>query len=478
MISDRSPEKQGGLILQPKPAWIAILGLVSLTILGTLAGAGGIIRLIFPLGAFAVGLFLYKRYPILYHGFFWWLWFLTPFLGRIIDYRNGWDPSRLILLAPYLVALLTLETFLRHLPRANSLGGLPLILAFVAVCYGFFIGLINGSPIVVVRNFLDWLIPITYSFYILVNWRDYPSYRENFQRVFLWGTLIMGAYGIFQYIVAPEWDRYWLIESGMSSSAGNPEPFGMRIWSTMNSHAPFATAMQAGLLLLLTSQGALRNLAAIVGSLAFLMTMVRSNWGAFCVALLLFFPSLNQKLQIRLIATILILASCIFPLTKIEPFSTNLNNRIQTISSLQEDSSFQDRKGLFDLSIKYALSDYLGQGIGSGGAYDEKTGNWVSASIDNGLLVLLFTLGWFGTILYLAGLIPMLLNVLRVPEVSFDSFMSGARALGISYCSLLIFGGATAGISGIFLWGFLAITMAGNKYHQNQRIVGSQTQGL
>jgi O-Antigen ligase len=470
MISNRLPQKGESLILQTKPAWIAILGLVSFTILVTLAGAGSTLRLIFPLGSFAVGLFLYKRYPILYHGFFWWLWFLTPFLGRIIDYRNGWDPSRLILLAPYLVALLTLETFLRHLPKANSVGGLPLVLAFVAVCYGFFIGLINGSPVVVVRNFLDWLIPITYSFYLLVNWRDYPSYRENFQRVFLWGTLIMGAYGIFQYIVAPEWDRYWLIESGMFTSNGSAEPFGMRIWSTMNSAGPFAITMQAGLLLLLTSRRALRTPAAIVGSLAFLMTLVRSSWGSFCIALLVFLPSLNQKLQKRLIATILMLAICIFPLTKIEPFSTNLNKRIETISNLQEDVSFQDRKGLFDLGIQYALSEYLGQGIGSGGAYDEKTGKWVSASIDNGLLVLLFTLGWFGTILYLAGLIPMLSTVLKVSEVNFDSFLSGARALGISYCSQLIFGGAMTGIAGIFLWGFLAITVAGSKYHQDERI--------
>jgi hypothetical protein len=473
MISDSSPEKWKVLLLQSKPAWIAILGLISLTILGTLAGAGSIIRLLFPMGSLAVGIFLYKQYPILYHGFFWWLWFLTPFLSRVVDYRNGWDPSRLILLAPYLVALLTLDTFLRYLPRAKSLGALPLVMGFTAVCYGFLIGLINGSPIAVIRSFLDWLMPITYSFYILVNWRDYPSYRQNFQRVFLWGTLVMGAYGIFQYIVAPEWDKYWLIESGMFSSAGNPEPFGMRIWSTMNSQGPFATTMQAGLLLLLTSQGSLRIPAAIVGSLAFLMTMVRSNWGGFFVALLLFLPSLNQKLQIRLITTILILVVCIFPLTTIEPFSTNINRRMQTISNLNEDASFQDRKGLFEISLQFALSEYLGQGIGSGGAYDAKSGKWVSASIDNGFLVLLFTLGWFGTIIYLAGLIPMLLNVLKVSEVSFDPFMSGARALGISYCSLLLFGGAIAGITGVFLWGFLSITLAGNKYYQNQSSINS-----
>jgi hypothetical protein len=478
MSSNTKPESRLSLLLQPRPAWIAIFGLVFLTILGTFSGMGSLMRLIFPIGSLGIGTFLYQRYPILYNGFFWWLWFLTPFLARIIDFRNGWDPSRLILLAPYLVSLLLLKTFFQHLPRANHIGGGPLIMAFVAVCYGLLIGLVNGTPIVVVRNFLDWLIPIIYGFHLLVNWKDYPKYRQNFQRVFVWGTLVMGAYGIFQYIVAPEWDRYWLIESGMFSSAGNPEPFGMRIWSTMNSQGPFATTMQAGLLLLLTSQGSLRIPAAIVGFLSFLMTLVRSNWGAFCLALVIFLPSLNQKLQMRLIVTILTLAICIIPFTTIEPFASNLNTRLQTISNLEQDGSFQDRKGLFEIAIQFALSEYVGRGIGSGGAYDQKTGKWVSASIDNGILVLLFTIGWLGTIVYLAGLIPMLLNVLKISEVSFDPFLSGTRALSISYCALLIFGGAVVGGTGIFLWGFLSITVAGSKYYQNQSIITSQNKNI
>jgi hypothetical protein len=473
MISNTTSESGLSLIPQSRPAWIAILGLVLLTTLGTFAGAGSLMRVFFPIGSLAVGAFLYQRYPILYHGFFWWLWFLTPFLARIIDLRNGWDPSRLILLAPYLVSLILLNTFFQNLPRAHYLGGRPLVMAFAAVCYGLLIGLINGTPIVVIRNFLDWLIPITYGFYLLVNWQDYPNYRQNLQRVFLWGTLIMGSYGIFQYTVAPEWDRYWLMESGMFSSAGNPEPFGMRIWSTMNAPGPFATTMQAGLLLLLTNQGLLRIPAAIVGFLAFLMTMVRSNWGAFCIALLLFLPSLNQKLQIRLIATLLTLIIIIIPLTTIEPFASNLNTRLQTISNLEQDGSFQDRKGFFEIAIQFALSEYVGQGIGSGGAYDQKTGKWVSASIDNGILVLLYTIGWLGTIIYMAGLIPMLLSVLEISEACFDPFLSGTRALGISYCTLLIFGGAVVGGTGIFLWGFLSITVAGNKYYQNQSSINS-----
>jgi O-Antigen ligase len=474
MTLDRASKGRFSPLFEPKPAWMAILGLVFLTTLGTLAGGASVMRLFFPVGAFGVGLFLYQRYPILYHGFFWWLWFVTPFLARIIDYRVGWDPSRLILVAPYFVALLYLPDFLRDLPKARSKGALPLVLPFVAVCYGLLLGLINGTPVVVLRNFLDWILPIPYSFHLLANWRDYPKYRQNFQRVFLWGILVMGTYGIYQYIVAPEWDRSWLIESGMFASAGNPEPFEMRIWSTMNSPGVFAGTMQAGLLLLLTSQGALRLPAAVVGILAFLMTFVRSCWGAFLIAILVFIPSLKQQLQMRLFATVLALVICIVPLAAIEPFASKLNTRLETISNLEQDGSYQDRKVLFELGIQVALSEYVGQGIGSGGAFDPKTGKWVSASIDNGLLVLLFTLGWLGTILYMGGLIPMLINVMKVSEVSFDPFMSGARALAISYCSLLIFGGAIAGISGVFLWGFLSITMAGNKYYQNQCEIDSK----
>jgi len=54
-----------------------------------LVGAGGILRLAFPIGSFGVGTFLYLRYPVLYIGFTWWR-FLTP-CRRLIDYQSGWD---------------------------------------------------------------------------------------------------------------------------------------------------------------------------------------------------------------------------------------------------------------------------------------------------------------------------------------------------------------------------------------------------
>ncbi|NEO97067.1 MAG: O-antigen ligase domain-containing protein, partial [Moorea sp. SIO3G5] len=46
--------------LEPAPAWTAILLFVVITILGIIAGAGTIMRILLPVVGFAVGLFLYR----------------------------------------------------------------------------------------------------------------------------------------------------------------------------------------------------------------------------------------------------------------------------------------------------------------------------------------------------------------------------------------------------------------------------------
>jgi hypothetical protein len=244
---------------------MAILILVLFTAVCILAGAGSFLNIAFPVGALVVGAFLYFRYPILYIGFTWWIWFLTAFVRRLVDYRSSYTEPSPLLLAPYLVTALTLVTVFQYLPKARREGGLVFILPLVGISYGFLIGLIYYPPFVATRGFLDWLTPLTFGFHLLVNWQNFPSYYQNIQRTFLWGTLVMGVYGIYQYIVAPEWDRLWLINSGMISSQGLPEPFGMRVWSTMNSVEPFAAVMTAGLLMLFNRPGSFRIRGWLLG---------------------------------------------------------------------------------------------------------------------------------------------------------------------------------------------------------------------
>ncbi len=448
--------------------WLAISSFLLLSVVCYFAGATAVLRLVYPVTALAVAIFLYLRHPILYIGFTWWIWFLTPLAARLVDYRIGWDPTRQMLIAPYLVVCVTVATFLRHSPRASTQGAMPFILAFIGVFYGFLIGLVHNSPLPVARGLLDWLSPILFAFHLFINWRDYPSYRQNIQRIFIWAVLLLGIYAIYQFVVAPEWDRYWLIESKMYTSSGSPEPFGMRVWSTLHSPGPFASIMQTGLLLLFTSSGTLILPASAVGYLSFLLTQVRTSWLGWLLGIVMIFGSVKAHLQMRLMAMILIIIICVIPLTNIEPISDVVTNRLETFSQLEKDTSFNERSESYERNLNLALSNVLGNGLGNTWTLNEKTGQLEVFVIDSGILDMFFTLGWVGAIPYLAGLLLIIFTVFQYAEARFDSFVSTARAISITFCVQLVGYSTMIGLSGMIVWGFLAMAMAAHKYYQHQ----------
>jgi hypothetical protein len=479
MVLKSTQSRGWNLGLQPAMAWTAILGFVLISALGILAGAGSIVRLIYPVGAFVVAVFLYRKYPILYLGFTWWLWFLTPWVRRLIDFRSGWTEPSIVLLAPFLATLVTLATFIQYLPKLYRRDGLPFFLSFIGVIYGCLIGLINSrygldsrvieivlpgetgmnySIISVLVKTLDWITPILFSFHLFVNWKNYPEYRQNMQRTFCWGVLVMGLYGIVQYLVAPEWDRFWLLKVQPPEGRGpfgNPEPLGIRVFSTMNSPGPFAVTMMGGLLLLFTGQGTLRFFAAATGYLTFLLTLVRAVWGGWFISLLIFSSSLKAHLQMRLIITILVIGICVLPLTTIEPFSEVISSRTQTLTNVKKDGSFKDRTGNYERALAPSLLQPLGNGLGLPG-------------VDSAIIDVFMAIGWLGAIPYLGGLFMLVIKLLGCRERRFDSFMSAASAICFAQILMLIFGNGLIGVSGILLWGFLGISLAAHKYYQHQ----------
>ncbi|MGH7998961.1 MAG: O-antigen ligase domain-containing protein, partial [Brasilonema sp.] len=364
LISNTDPTASD--IQQPPPlyAWIAIGALILFTVAGIAAHAASIVRPGYIVLSFAVAIFLYLRYPPMYVGFTWWIWFITPLVSRLIDYYSTFDESRLLLISQYMVTFVTMYTLVKDLPKFSRKGGLPFILAFIGVVYGFLIGLIQTSPITAVRSVLDWLVPIPFAFYLFANWRDYPHYRQSIQRTYLWGVLVTGVYGVVQYLIAPEWDRFWLISTKITSF-GDPEPLKIRLWSTMSSPGPYAVMMMAGLLLLLTCRGPLTIPAAATGYLSFLLTMVRTLWGCWLMGLLSMLASMKPRLQMRLFVTILVMGICVVPLTTMEPFAEAINTRLETLTTLENDDSANVRKKIYEDGLTKALTNPLGNGIGN-----------------------------------------------------------------------------------------------------------------
>ncbi len=451
--------------LQPAPAWTAILGLVLITALGLLVHAGGLLRFGFPAGCFLVAVFLYYRYPILYLGFTWWIWFLSPWVRRMADISGGGyvEPSPL-LLAPFLTTLVTGLTFLRHIPRNYQRGGLPFLLCFLGVMYSLLVGLVQNPPMAVVVPLLGWLTPLLFGYHLYANWPHYPALRQNLQRVFIWGVLVMGVYGLFQYLTAPACDRFWL-ENQAGQVFGLPQPLGIRVFSTMNSPQPFAFVMGSGLLLLFSSDSPAKFVAAGTGYLSFLLSLARSAWVGWAVGLALFIPALKARLQMRLIVSLIIMGLLVLPLTTIEPFSTAINSRLQSLTSVNSDVSYNARSEGYNDALGMALQQGLGLGLGSSLA------STALGSNDSGILTLLFSLGWLGTLPYLGGLLLLILSLFQGAATRSDAFASAAQAIVLSGFVQIGLNNIMLGVFGIVFWGFLGIAQAAKRYYIHQAAI-------
>ncbi|QZZ20063.1 O-antigen ligase domain-containing protein [Leptothermofonsia sichuanensis E412] len=472
MLSQTAPPQPRSPIgLHPTLAWTAMLGFALFTTAGILAHAGGLLRLAYPAGAFLVGLFLFVRYPILYLGFTWWVAFLSPFVRRLIDFQSGWvDPSP-VLLAPFLVMMVSTLTVIKKLPRSLQTGGLPLLLSITGVVYGFLVGLINQEPAAAIVALLNWLAPILLAFHLFVHWRNYPHYRQNIQRVFVWGVLVTGSYGVLQYLIAPEWDRFWLVNTGLLAF-GTPEPMAMRVFSTMNSPGPFATVMMAGLLLLFSSQSVIRFPAGAAGYLSFLLSIVRSAWLGWVVGVMTFIPSLKPKLQMRLVVTIMVMAICVIPLINMEPFATTINARLQTFTNTEADVSYNDRLSGYTEILGEALSQIPGEGLGYVVRSDSLGAN------DSGILSMFFSLGWFGTLPYLGGIVLMFFSLFQSTVGRSDAFMSAARAISLGVFAQIGLGSATAALSGVVMWSFAGLALAAQRYYDYQQAQAIAAQSI
>lgn len=459
---DQIKAKRGNLLfpfeLKPALEWGLILGFIFLCALLILGGIAAPLKILYPAGAFLIGVVLYSRQPLLYFGFTWWLWFLTAFVRRLVDYDSGWQEPSYILLAPYLATLVAGLTIVKDIPHASRKGSISFMLSFASVLYGGAIGAISLPVMSVAVKFLDWIAPVIFGYYAYANWRRYPEFKNNITQVFLWGVLVMGGYGIWQYLVAPGWDGFWIEQTGLLTF-GKPEPLEIRVFSTMPSNGPFAVTLMAGLILLLNIPGVLAYGASATGYLSFLLSQTRAAWIGWLFSLLLYFNSLKSSLQLKLFLIITVMALCAVPLTMIEPFSEVISSRVETLSSGTTDLSYKERMEKYNALLSESLSQVTGKGLGGSGAH-----------IDSAILDMFFSLGWLGALPYLAGLFSLLFSTFQIAAARFDPFVSAARAIASGVAMQLVFGSVMTGVSGVVLWTFLGLAMAAQKYYQANQL--------
>ncbi len=443
----------------------AAVGLYLTVTVALLAGAGGSLASVAYVGvAVVAGVILLARDPVAYVNFSLWLWFLTPFVRRVLDMRHGWNPTNPALIAPPLIAMFALLPLLRHTRELRGVLYAPYLLVFAAFAYGYTVGVINAGFFPASYALLTWLAPAVFGLHLAVSWRRYPELALSIRRLFAVALPLLAAYGVYQFVKLPAWDAKWMRDADMRS-LGAPLPFLVRVFGTLNTPGPFAAFLLTGVLMLLPAKGWSRYPAIATALVALLLTRTRAAWVAFIIGLVI--SQLSQpimRLPKRTI-TLLVVALLALPLASTPQFRDTILPRLTTLTNLRSDNSFIKRVQFSTQTASNIVETAEGSGLGmTGGAIKLRDGQGVR-SLDNGFLEVFYIFGWPGGALFFLGIAGLLLQSMRFFEARRDPFANAARAAAVALVSILPIGDVFTGPTGMLLWSMAGLGIAAHAYH-------------
>lgn len=431
-----------------------------------LTGLGGrVANFAYVAAAVATGAVLIARSPVTYSSFCLWLWFLTPFVRRVLDYRHGWNPTNVVLLAPPAVAALSAYTLSRHARELRGRLFAPYLLILGGLAYGYSVGLINAGLIPATYALLTWIAPLVFGVHLALSWRHYMELSASIRKTFAVALPFLALYGIYQFVRLPVWDSAWMINADLKS-IGSPLPFSVRVFGTLNTPGPYAAFLLVGMLLLLAGKGFSRFPAIAVAFVALLLTRTRSSWIAFLIGLVI--QQLTQpviRLPRRLLALVVVVILAA-PLTAIPSFHSIIAKRLSTLESISSDNSFIKRVQFSQEAANSIVQTALGNGLGTtGGAIKLEKAPVGVRSLDNGFLELFFVFGWPGGTMFVLGVVALLLQSFRFAEARRDPFASALRSAAIALVSILPIGDIFSGSTGTLLWAVIGLGIAAHAYH-------------
>ncbi|MFZ0746708.1 MAG: O-antigen ligase family protein [Terracidiphilus sp.] len=441
--------------LQIVAAFAVMIGIPALCIAG---GQAGLLRIVFPALSVVVGGFLLWRSKPAYMGLVCWLWFLTPFLGRMADFQGGWTPTSAVELAPYITAGLSGLPLLASLRSLGNRRALPYVCGLVATLYGFILGLVSMPLFNVLRALLNWAVPVIFGLFIYEYRELYPEFKRVMERSFLLGVLLTGAYGIYQFFALPDWDRIWMLNVQLNSF-GTVEAMKVRVFSTMNAPAIFAAVTTCGLLLLFNMKGKLRLLAAACGFLALMLTMSRSSWLSLAAGTIYLMIRAEMRQRVRLVIAGFACGFFLLGLTQIPVVQDQLMHRMETFSDPSQDVSFSARLLGHEQAFREIAHEPFGEGLGSTDTKHNTEGDDdIIGPHDSTVLEFLYSLGWTGTVTYALGLVSLAFQLKKVGN--HDSFVVSAKAILVGFVAQCLLNSVMIGVLGFMVWTFASMSIA------------------
>jgi hypothetical protein len=447
---------------------MVLYGFVALTLAAMATRNAAVLTLLYPATALVTGALLYFRNPPLYLAFGWWIWLLTPEVRRIAQFYSGWSDKDPIMLAPFLVSALCGFTVLRCLGVMRFRLGFGFALVMAGIGYAALVGAARHGPMPAAFGLLNWVVPMVLGFHAMVSWPRYPEIRDVTCRTFLYGVIVIGGYGLYQYFVMPAWDAYWMVNVGMTNQ-GLPYPREVRVFSTLNSSGPFAFVLMCGLMVLFAVRGSpLLPLAAAMGYASLFLSLVRAAWLGWLFALVVLVVSVSNQARMRLTVVAVVIVAAVIPTVAIDSVHEVVSKRFDSLFELQHDQSYIERQDFYSSFLNVALTEMVGQGIGATGVATKLSSGVAPsryANFDSGFMQIPFVLGWPGAFCYVLGSALLLARLVRAPPRD-DMFAGVSRAIVVSLFACMIFDNTMIGVTGAAFWYFLGMGLAGIQYRE------------
>lgn len=449
---------------------IALAGLLAVTVALLFSGHSQLLTYAFPVLAVAVGALLLITDPARYLALVLWLWMISPFVRRVVDERSGWNAQNPILLAPLLVCALAAADVFRFAPRMKRRTVAPLVVAMISLVGGVVVGLtLSPAPLVLYAG-LSWVAPVLFGMHVAMHPERAEAYHRAILLALTLGLVVLGVYGIAQFVAPAIWDRLWMVNSRMNS-IGTPEPLRVRVFSMMNAPGPLAQFLSASLLIVLAHRSWTKWPALGLGVLIFLLSLARSAWLGFAmglVLLLIFAPRRTRVATLSVGVTALVLVVALSALRlppTLESMRQTIELRVTSMGDLSMDDSFRARRYLVPAVLSDVADRPLGSGLGAtlvGGARGNASSRLADQGLylDNGVLEILLVLGWGGGLLFLASALSALWMAFRESRISRSGY--GYLAGGVALMAQVAGGTVFSGVGGAMFW--MAVAMAMNAH--------------
>jgi hypothetical protein len=450
----------------PTSIWTIALAAIVLPLLVpygmTIALGGSLFRVVSPGYVLLLGLLYAQYWRPLFPVFAIAAFVYAPFLRRVADNSGGFVSFNLALVAPYFGLLPTVPSLVRRVLGQRPGPIWPFATLVAVIVYGIYAALVyDAEPLVALYESTRWMLPIAFCAFIM----DKPEESEAIRRRLVAGMAlilpVLTVYGIYQYVVAPPWDVFWMINVD-NVTFGDPEPFKIRVFSMLNS--PFSAAAFATMaMVLLGAEGVGSLLIAGTGTALLALSLVRTAWLGLAVGIawILITGTSSRRLLLTIGAIVFgFLTTMVVAVPVIAPdIAESITARFSTLQDLQKDSSANVRLDFYG-SFYTRLDAYpLGEGFGASQSFATKDDKRGTTPLDSGILEALLVFGVAVATVYFIAVGALVRRAIRVSRLA-PTELAGCMAIVTTVLVMSFLGSYQQGEIGAFAWAALGIILA------------------